>query len=182
MKANIETLYASEFYYDFLQDKFDYNSLDNEGYQIVCNTNIPWFGQCFWDGNEVFWRKECDGFNSFTSIDVVVHEITHGLTQFNSDLVYSSESGALNESLSDIFGKTIEYVRILGFTWILGKELDPIFHCPRSMSNPNESDCPKYYKGYLWDTEEEVHTNRLNYWYYLITEGGHDINEKGYAF
>ena len=187
MRANIETLYASEFYFDFLKDKFDYNSLDNEGYQIVCNTNIFGLGNAFWDGNEVFFGgKECDGFNSFTSIDVVTHEITHGLTQFNSDLVYSGESGALNESLSDIFGKTIEYkLDPSGFTWILGKELDPVFHtASRSMSNPNESDCPKYYKGYLWDTEEEVHTNSgvLNYWYYLITEGGHDTNEKGYAF
>jgi Zn-dependent metalloprotease len=37
--------------------------------------------------------------------DVVGHELTHGVTQYESDLIYWSESGAINESLSDIFGE-----------------------------------------------------------------------------
>ena len=47
-------------------------------------------------------------YNPFDALDVVGHEMTHGITERTSDLVYQNESGAANESYSDIFGETID--------------------------------------------------------------------------
>jgi Zn-dependent metalloprotease len=63
----------------------------------------------FWDGDEMtFGDGDGEIFISFTrSLDVVAHELAHGVTQFTADLEYFSQSGALNEHFSDVFGSAI---------------------------------------------------------------------------
>jgi Zn-dependent metalloprotease len=77
------------------------------------------------------------------AIDVVAHEMTHGVIHYEADLVYSEEAGAVNESLADIFGTLIEFnVKGNAGNWLIGESVpehtmsNPI----RDMSNPHMSD------------------------------------------
>src|SRR3954452_14873263 len=64
----------------------------------------------FWDGKEMaFGDGDGDIFGSFTkNLDVIGHELTHGVTQYTAELEYEFQSGALNESMSDVFGSMIK--------------------------------------------------------------------------
>lgn len=124
----------------------------------------------------------------FTSLDVVAHEFTHGLTDFTADLVYMDESGALNESFSDIFGTAVEYFADSAtFDWLIGEDFISSGSL-RSMSNPKDLDDPSTYYGEYWvfgaSDNGGVHSNSgvQNYWYYLLSVGGEGINDNGDTF
>ncbi|KAA8571424.1 hypothetical protein EYC84_001427 [Monilinia fructicola] len=70
----------------------------------------PGFDNAFFDGKEMaFGDGDGDVFGTFTkNVDVIGHELTHGVTQWTADLVYEYQSGALNESMSDVFGSMIK--------------------------------------------------------------------------
>lgn len=87
------------------------NSIDNAGFQIVSRAHYGNnYENAFWDGAQMTYG---DGQNYFYplsgDIDVVAHEVSHGFTSFHSDLVYSGESGGMNESFSDIAGAVAEH-------------------------------------------------------------------------
>ncbi len=93
--------------YDFYWDIFTRNSIDDEGLPL---NGIVHFGtdysNAFWDGQRmVFGDGDNELFNRFTiSLDVIAHELTHGVTEDEAQLIYAYQSGALNESISDVFG------------------------------------------------------------------------------
>lgn len=70
----------------------------------------PGMDNAFWDGKEMaFGDGDGQIFGSFTkNIDVIGHELTHGVTQYTAELEYEYQSGALNESISDVFGTMIK--------------------------------------------------------------------------
>ena len=74
-------------------------------------------------------RRWCTAQGYAIADDVVGHELTHGVTQYTSDLFYYAESGAINESMSDVMGElidlraTIERLRSAGDKWLLGEDL-----------------------------------------------------------
>ncbi|WP_193311712.1 M4 family metallopeptidase [Agriterribacter humi] len=96
-----------EFYYSL----FERNSLDNAGMKIIQTIHYGTnYQNTFWNGKQMVYG-DGDGkiFASFTSdIDVIGHELTHGVQQFETNLEYKDESGALNESLADGFGIMIK--------------------------------------------------------------------------
>lgn len=93
-------------YYKSLERK----SFDNLGSDIIANVHYgEAYNNAFWDGDDLSFG-DGDGkiFISFAySLDVVAHEFTHGVTQFTANLEYYGQSGALNESFSDVFGSAI---------------------------------------------------------------------------
>ncbi|MFN8525446.1 MAG: M4 family metallopeptidase [Chloroflexota bacterium] len=114
--------------FDFYQDVFERNSIDDEGMPLDA---VVHFGQgydnAFWDGQEMVFG---DGhiFNRFTaSLDVIGHELTHGVTEDEAHLIYAYQSGALNESMSDVFGVMIAQWKAqqntAAATWLIGAEL-----------------------------------------------------------
>lgn len=119
------------------------------------------------------------------SLDVVGHEITHGVTEYSANLAYSYESGALNESFSDIFGESIEKFATGTNDWLMGADLGTPF---RSMSNPKDYYQPDTYKGSGWSTGSSdnggVHTNSgvQNHWFYLLSVGGSGSNDNGNSY
>ncbi len=179
-------------FYDFMLDRFGWKGLDNKGFELRSYVHYEAGGSyvnAFWNGENVhFGDGDCANYGPLTSLDIVSHEFAHGFTQFSSELIYSGESGALNESMSDIFGKAIEYYYgVPGtFTWnhagqiVKSENAEPF----RSMKDPNLYKNPKFYYGKFWDFHQEVHTNSgvLNYWFYLLVEGGQGENELGLAF
>lgn len=191
--AAIDAHYCTAKFYDLLEEYFDYSGLDGEGESMNCVVNYrdkEAYVNAFWDGRfSWFGNGDCTR-GPLTSLDVVAHEFTHGLTDYTSDLVYQDEPGSLNEAMSDIFGKALEwYVTPEEFNWLIGDIFILGNSRPfRNMQDPNLESHPKYYKGNFWHTVESdnggVHTNSgvLNYWFYLITEGGQGINEKGDSF
>jgi Zn-dependent metalloprotease len=97
--------------FELYWDVFKRNSIDDAGLPLH---GIVHYGQkydnAFWDGQEmIFGDGDGELFNRFTiSIDVIGHELTHGVTQNTANLQYLGQSGAMNESISDVFGSLVK--------------------------------------------------------------------------
>ncbi|MGB7392990.1 MAG: M4 family metallopeptidase, partial [Pricia sp.] len=102
---------TSGFVREYLEETFDLNSIDDNGLDIISNIHYGTeYNNAFWDGDEMTYG-DGDGkeFTNFASaIDVVAHELMHGVTQFLANLEYRSQSGALNEHFSDVFGTIVK--------------------------------------------------------------------------
>ena len=112
------------------QQAYGRNSLDGKGLPLVASVHFGTnYDNAFWDGTQMVFG-DGDGviFLPFTrSVDVIGHELAHGVTQYTSGLNYQDQSGALNESVSDVFGVLVKQ-RLLGQTadqadWLVGAEL-----------------------------------------------------------
>ncbi len=111
-------------------DGFQRNSLDGRGMELVASVHYQQgYDNAFWDGKQmVFGDGDGTYFNDFTSsVDVIGHELTHGVTQFTAGLTYVAQSGALNESLSDCFGSMVKQLTLgqdAGTAdWLIGEGL-----------------------------------------------------------
>lgn len=180
--------WATEKSYDYFFQKYNRNSIDNAG--MALNSYVHYsvgLFNAFWDGSRMAYGDgdAAHGNKPLTTLDICGHEITHGITQFSSGLVYSYESGAMNEGFSDIFGTAIEAFARPGNTdWLIGGD----FFTIRSMSNPNAYGHPDTYGGTNWYTgpgdNGGVHYNSgvLNHWFYLLTVGGSGVNDHSVSF
>ena len=96
---------------DFYLKEFNRNSIDGQGMKYVSTVNFGHnFENAFWDGHQMTYGRPgfFSPFKSFMLLDVTGHEITHGVTEKESNFHYFGQSGALNESLSDVFGEMIK--------------------------------------------------------------------------
>jgi Zn-dependent metalloprotease len=97
--------------YDFYSQVFQRNSLDNRGLRLDSTVHYGnGYNNAFWNGQQMIYG-DGDGtlFTRFTvSVDVIAHELTHGITQHEANLVYQGQSGALNEHFSDVFGSLVK--------------------------------------------------------------------------
>jgi Zn-dependent metalloprotease len=97
--------------FDFYLDVYHRNSIDNAGLPLKAIVHYGTdYDNAFWDGQEmVFGDGDNVIFIGFTgALDVIGHELTHGVTGSEANLRYSGQSGALNESLSDVFGSLVK--------------------------------------------------------------------------
>ncbi|QTE21815.1 M4 family metallopeptidase [Polaribacter cellanae] len=199
--AALDAHWGAEKTYDYFLEKHNRNSYDNNGSKIksYVHTNLVGLGRpnndnAFWDPT---YKRMTYGdgqylFDALTSIDVVAHEIGHAVCSSTADLYYGNESGAINEGLSDIWGAMVEYhADTTKQTYEIGEEIKLGGGSLRSMSNPNSRNQPDTYKGDYWywypsnpGYGEGVHTNSgvLNYWFYLLAEGGNGTNDIGNVF
>ena len=100
--------------YKFYDDIFDRNSIDTKGMRLDSTVHYgEGYNNAFWNGTQmVYGDGDGEIFQRFTkSLDVIGHELTHGVTQYEAGLEYEGQSGALNESFSDIFGSMIKQYR-----------------------------------------------------------------------
>ena len=172
------------------------NSIDNRGLDLILNVHYSnHFMNAFWDGEEmIFGDGDGQDFISFTSgIDVIAHEMSHGVTQYTCNLEYHDQSGSLNESFSDCIGSAVKQYYLgqnaQNADWLIGdKIIGPRFPgiALRSMKSPgtaNEHDSqPDNMKNYddgsnfQFENEEKrqgyiVHTNSgiPNKAFYLVS-------------
>jgi Zn-dependent metalloprotease len=169
---------------------FGRNSIDNRGLRVDSVVHYGMhFDNAMWNGEQIVYG-DGDGhlFNRFTaSIDVIGHELTHGVTQYTAALGYTGQTGALNEHISDAFGIMVKQYT-LGQSasesdWLIGAELfGPGVHgkAVRSMAAPGTAyddpvlgrdPQPSHMRGYV-DTPDDhggVHINSgiLNHAFYL---------------
>ena len=172
--------------YDYFLNTFGRNSFDDNGGKMIAYAHFDdqWFNAS-WDGTRMRFGDGTSNSTPLVSLDVVAHELTHGVTDYTADLIYQDESGALNESFSDIFGTAVEFYTLgTNANWFQGEGATRL----RSLSNPNQYGQPDTYRGDYWYTGTEdgggVHTNSgvQNLWYYLLTEGGSGVNDNGYSY
>ncbi len=116
--------------FDLFLKEFGRHSIDDAGLALDATVHYGEnYGNAFWDGRQmVFGDGDNDIFLDFTlPVDVIGHELTHGVTQYTANLEYFGQSGALNESVSDVFGSLIKQY-VLGHTadqadWLIGEGL-----------------------------------------------------------
>ncbi len=141
--------------YDFFQSRHGRDGIDDAGMTIV--STVDWDDgiscpNAFWDGSQMTY---CDGFP--LADDVVAHELTHGVTENSSDLLYYYQSGAINESLSDMWGEFVDLTNGGGtdspaVRWLVGEDL-PGSGAIRDMQDPGEfgdpdrMGSPEYFTG-----------------------------------
>jgi Zn-dependent metalloprotease len=116
--------------YDLYAKVFDRNSIDGRGMRLDSTVHYGKnYDNAFWNGRQMVYG-DGDGqiFGSFTAaLDVIGHELTHGVTQFEAGLVYRDQPGALNESMSDVFGSLVKQYKLgqsaAEASWIIGEGL-----------------------------------------------------------
>ncbi|MDQ0820283.1 Zn-dependent metalloprotease [Arthrobacter sp. V4I6] len=111
-------------------EAFGRNSIDGRGLPLVATVHFGrLYDNAFWDGRQmVFGDGDGQIFERFTkSLSVIGHELAHGVTQYSAGLVYRNQAGALNESMSDVFGALVEqHVRKQSTSeasWLIGEGL-----------------------------------------------------------
>jgi Zn-dependent metalloprotease len=116
--------------FDLFSEVFGRNSIDGAGLPLRATVHYGrLYDNAFWDGDRmVFGDGDGEVFDRFTrSLSVIGHELTHGVTQYTSGLVYSDQSGALNESVSDVFGVLVEqyakHQTTAEASWLVGEGL-----------------------------------------------------------
>jgi Zn-dependent metalloprotease len=192
--VNAQDVYTNFGYtYNYFKNTYGRDSIDNAGMTLIGTTHVGtnWVN-AYWNGTQMVFG-DGDGTNaSYLShaLDVVAHELTHGITERTANLTYSKDSGALNEGMSDIFGNTVEAYRdgaVSANTWLVGEAVwtpatsgDAL----RYMNNPTQDGySTDYYPERLYasgctpsnsNDQCGVHGNSgiANLSYYLLVQGG----------
>ena len=114
----------------FYQDVFQRNSIDGRGMRIQGYVHRGTrYNNAFWDGQEmVFGDGDGKVFTDFTgAVDVIAHELAHGVTEHTANLEYRNQSGALNESISDVFGSMVKQWHLRQTAdqadWLIGPDI-----------------------------------------------------------
>jgi len=135
--------------YDYYSATYGRDSYDNAGATLTTTVRFGNnYQNAFWNGAQMVFG---DG---FAVRDVTAHELTHAVTERTANLEYRWQSGALNESLSDIFGAMVDRD-----DWLMGEDL-PI-GAIRDMANPGAEGQPGHTSGWVatCSDNEGVHTN-----------------------
>ncbi|HHQ2480326.1 TPA: M4 family metallopeptidase [Bacillus cereus] len=178
----VDAHYYSGIVYDFYKGYFNRKSFDNKEGAIH---SIVHYGQNYnnalWNGSQLVYG-DGDGKHAISysgAIDVVGHEFTHAVTQNSSGLIYQNESGALNESISDLFGTLVEFYQYKNPDYEIGEDVytpDIPNDAMRSMSDPKKYNQPDHYSNRYIGTKDKggVHINSgiINKSMYLLAEGG----------
>ncbi len=170
--------------YDFYNAYHGRDSIDNKGMKLVSTVRYcPSLASCpyanaFWNSSQMVYGSGYAGAD-----DVVAHELTHGVTEHESNLFYYMQSGAINESLSDIWGELIDLSYDDGYTnddpgvrWLLGENVPG--GAIRSMSNPPAYGDPDkisstlYYCSDLDNGGVHINSGVANKAAYLMVDGG----------
>ena len=168
--------------YDYYSDRLNRNSLDGKGGNIQAVVRVAQLDNAFWNGElKMMFFGNVRPYP--VALDVVGHELAHGVTQNTADLIYELQPGALNEALSDIFGEMVEAHATGQIDWKLGEKLGLVF---RDMKNPASIQINGLNRPYPAKMSEfvdlpnsndsdhgGVHINSsiINHAYYLLAEG-----------
>ncbi|MER7516339.1 M4 family metallopeptidase [Streptomyces sp. NPDC126499] len=178
--AGADAHYGAALTWDYYKNVHGRNGIRGDG---VAPYSRVHYGNAYVNA---FWSDSCfcmtygDGANNtkpLTSIDVAAHEMTHGLTSNTAGLVYSGESGGLNEATSDIFAAAVEFYANNAKDpgdYLVGEKIDirgngtPL----RYMDKPSKDGSSKdaWYSG-IGSIDVHYSSGPANHWYYLLSEG-----------
>jgi bacillolysin len=182
--AAVDAHYNAGVTYDYFYNQHNRNSYDNNGSDIISTVNYSSdYNNAFWNGSQMVYG-DGDGSTFIPlsgALDVVAHELAHAVTDTSASLVYQDQSGALNESYSDVFGVIVE-AEAGDFDWLLGEDV----YTPgtsgdalRSISNPEQYNQPAHMDDYYYTSSDNggVHTNSgipNKAFYYIANDIGLD--------
>jgi len=174
--------------YNYFMNQHGRDSFDNDGRTIQttvrychpdygCPMNNAYFSECWWNIFCTDWFYFGEG---YIADDIVSHEFTHGVTAYASGLIYENQSGAINDSFSDIWGEFIDLTNGKGtdtpaVKWELGEDSPGgafrNMKDPAMFNDPDRMGSPNYYTG--TGDHGGVHTNSGvgNKLAYLLTDG-----------
>ena len=171
-----------DFAYDYLGDTYDFYSnehgrdgIDDAGMLMKATVRFT-FLNAYWAGSEMLFGA------GLVTDDITAHELTHGVTQYESSLIYQNDSGAINESFSDMWGEWVDLSNTGGnddpsVRWLMGEDATIMGGAIRDMKNPPsfgdpDSKCSPYWYDGTGDYGG-VHTNCGvgNKLCYLLTDG-----------
>ncbi len=179
--AALDAHWGTQGMYDYMLNVHGFESYDGNGSTMLSYVHYSSnFSNAFWDGQRMTYG-DGDGTDwlALTSTEVVGHEIMHGVTENTAGLIYSGESGALNESYSDCFGVILDFqLNPMTANYRMGDDFMPVLLGLRNMGDPNEFNNPDTYLGDFWNAGG-VHNQSgvQNFWFYLLTEGGTGTND-----
>jgi Zn-dependent metalloprotease len=170
--------------YDTLKNVFNWLSLDghNTSTYIAAHVNTSYDNAYYSDTCRCMFIGDGNSFYSLGSIDVIGHEMGHGVTAATSNLTYSGESGGLNESSSDINGEVVEaYARaggkgdaipLEGNDWVLGKEISKSGTPLRWMYRPSkDGSSPDAWSSSLKRLDVHYSSGPNNRMFYFLSQG-----------
>lgn len=161
-RAGVDAHHYAGKVYDYFKNAHGRNSINNAG--MTMNSYVHYssrYNNAFWNGSSMTYG-DGDGTLMIAlsgGLDIVAHELMHGVTDFESNLVYSNQSGALNESWSDAFGAVLD-----SNDWTMGEDI----YTPgtagdafRDMQDPTRYNDPAHMSQYINTTEDNggVHSN-----------------------
>ncbi|MBV8541029.1 MAG: M4 family metallopeptidase [Pseudonocardiales bacterium] len=181
--------------YSFYWAVFERDSIDDAGMPLLGLTHYGQrYDNAFWDGAGHMFFGDGDGrilTQTTAGIDVIGHELTHGVTQHEANLTYSGQSGALNESVSDVFGIQVKQ-HALGqdvhsSDWLIGADIvgPALRPALRSMKQPGTAnpydDQPADMSGYVPGGDVHLNSGIPNRAFYVVatTLGGHAWDAAG---
>lgn len=135
------------------------------------------YANAFWDGTQLTFGDGWDGGHPLTELDIVAHEWSHGITQYTAGLVYSGESGGLNEATSDIFAVGVEANADLPSDkpdYLIGEQIDyygngtPLRYLDRPSRDGISPDC---WSSSVGSMDVHYSSGPLRHWFYLASQG-----------
>jgi len=201
----LDAHWGGEMVYDYWFNRHGRLSWDNlDGILLQYVHYGSNYNNAYWNGTAMTYGDgsgiAAGGFSPLTSLDVTAHEVGHGVCEATANLVYAMESGALNEAFSDCWAAAIEHWAdphesdaMPKSYWDVGEEIgtEPL----RSMNSPLLQGQPDTYGGTNWTNQVGctptsgndycgVHRNSglMNYWFYLLVNGGSGTNDNGDAY
>ena len=168
--------------FDYYKNVHGRSSYDGNGAQLISTVHYGRnYNNAFWSGSQMVYG-DGDGSTFIPlsgALDVIAHELTHAVTDTTADLVYQNESGAINESMSDIFGSLTEFHFNNNPDWLIGEDIytpGTAGDALRSMADPTLQGDPDHYSVRYTGSGDYggVHINSgiSNKAAYLLSNGG----------
>lgn len=184
--AAVDAHYYAGLTYDYFKKTHNRNSYDGKGAAIISTVHYGKdYNNAFWSGTQMVYG-DGDGKKFLPlsgSLDVIAHELTHALTESTAGLIYWNDAGAINESMSDIFGVLIEHEYSKTADWQIGEDVytpDTPGDALRSLADPTVNGLPDHYTKRYLGTEDfgGVHINSSisNKAAFLLANGGTHFN------
>lgn len=183
-KAAVSAHVNASIVYNFYKSVLLRDGIDDKGMELISTVgctysqdqappewqNAVWYDKRMWYGQDKDGNGNLRSYSRF--LDVIAHELTHGVTEYTSDLIYFAQSGALNESFSDIFGVIINnwsasrknpalWQSVAGWNWEIGPGLGQGGRPLRDLSNPSRTHDPDHMRNYVNTRQDSggVHSN-----------------------
>jgi Zn-dependent metalloprotease len=191
--AAVNALWGLMNTYDMLKNVLGWHSLDgqNTSTYIAAHVNTDYDNAYYSDTCKCMFIGDGDSFNSLGSIDVIGHEMGHGVTAATSNLLYFGEAGGLNESSSDISGEVVEaYARAggagdtianTGNDWVMGKEISKNGTPLRWMYKPSKDRrSPDAWSSSLKRLDVHYSSGPNNRMFYFLSQGSKADKDSDY--
>ncbi len=189
--AGVDAAYGAAKTWDYYKNVHGRNGIKNNGVGALSKVH---YGNNY---SNAFWNDSCfcmtygDGANNqkpLTSLDVAAHEMSHGVTSATAGLVYSGESGGLNEATSDIFGTTTEFYAANASDvgdYLIGEKIDirgdgkPLRYMDKPSKDGRSLD---YWSSTAGNVDVHYSSGIANHFFYLLSEGSGQKTINGVAY